>query len=103
MPLRWPLSPQAEMIDDHDLLVGVRFVMFDGQKRVICRASYEALTDRAKADGAHETTRETFMRCRPRIIQIASANYDNGEASPVVKSEQLTPAIPPVAPTGSPP
>ena len=91
MPLRRPLSAQADIVDDSNLLLGVRFAMFDHEKRVICRASYEALTDRAKADGADETTRETFIRYRERIEQIASTNYDDGEASPVVKSDQLTP------------
>lgn len=91
MPLRRPISAQADIIDDSNLLLRVRFAMFDGEKRVICRASYEALTDRANADRESETTRETFMRHRDRIEQIASANYDDGEALPVVKSHQLTP------------
>jgi hypothetical protein len=89
MPLRKPISAQADIIDDTDLLRGVRFAMYDGQKQVICTVSYEALGDRARADGARETTRETFVRCRSRIEQIASENYDSGEASPLVKSHEL--------------
>jgi hypothetical protein len=90
MPLRRPISTQADIVDDSNLLVGVRFTMFYGETRVICRASYEALTDRAKADDVSETTRETFMRYRDRIEEIASANYDDGENPPVVKSHELT-------------
>jgi hypothetical protein len=89
MPLRRPISAQADIIDDSNLLLGVRFAMFDHEKQVICRVSYEALTDRAKADGINETTRETFMRHRDRIEQIASTNYDAGEAAPLVKSHEL--------------
>jgi hypothetical protein len=91
MPLKRPVSTQADIVDDHNLLMGVRFAMFDGDQRIICRVSYEALTDRAGVDEAKETTRETFMRYRDRIERIASANYDNGENPPVVKSHQLTP------------
>ena len=89
MPLRRPISAQADIVDDSNLLRGVRFAMFDREKQVICTVSYEALTDRAKADGINETTRETFMRHRDRIEQIASRNYDTGETSPVVKSDEL--------------
>jgi hypothetical protein len=91
MPLRRPISAQADIIDDSDLLVGVRFAMFDGDKRVVCRVSYEALTDRASIDRITETPHETFMRFRDRIEQIASSNYDQGEKSPLVASHQLNP------------
>jgi hypothetical protein len=73
MPLRRPISTQADIVDDSDLLLGVRFAMFDGEKRVIWRVSYEALTDRANADDRKETTRETFLRWRNQIKQLVSS------------------------------
>jgi hypothetical protein len=53
MPLRRPISTQADIIDDSDLLLGVRFAMFDGDARIICRVSYEALTDQAYPSDRH--------------------------------------------------
>ena len=91
MPLRRPISSQADIVDDIDLMQGVRFAMYDGPKQVVCRVSYEALTERSRVDGVTETTRETFMRYRDRIEQIASANYDDGRVSPLVTGDQLTP------------
>jgi hypothetical protein len=94
MSLRWPINSQAELIDDFDLLSGIRFAMFDGDNRMVCRVSYQALLERAKIDGVpEETTRQTFMRHRNRIIELAIAKYEAGEVSPVIIAIDLTPGI----------
>jgi Protein of unknown function (DUF1488) len=84
MPLRRPISPQADFVDDFDLLMGVRFAMFDREKRVVCRVSYEALDE--ASTGSKETPHETFIRCRDSIEKIASARYDDCEEAPIVTS-----------------
>jgi hypothetical protein len=91
MPLRWPLSPQAEVIDDSDLFRGVLFAMFDGEKRVACSVSYEALSDRARLDqlSLSEGMKDIFLRNRARIAELASKNYDAGQEQPIVTSQQL--------------
>jgi hypothetical protein len=91
MPLRWPLSPQAEVIDDSDLFRGVLFAMFDGEKRVACSVSCEALSDRARLDrlSLSEGIKDIFLRNRARIAELASENYDAGQEQPLVTSQQL--------------
>lgn len=53
---------------------GVLFPMTDGNARIIYKVTYEALRERASADGSGETQDfvETFLKHRPRIEQIAS-------------------------------
>jgi hypothetical protein len=83
MPLKWPLSPQAQMIDDSDLTVGIVFAMVNGGKRIECRITQQALLELA-SPGGKETSRDTFNRCRQDIGDHASALYDDGEDSPVI-------------------
>jgi hypothetical protein len=87
----WPLSPQTEVIDDSDLFRGVLFAMFDGEKRIVCSVSYEALSDRARQDGLSlsEGIKDIFLRNRARIAELASRNYDEGQEQPLVTSQQL--------------
>lgn len=71
---------------------GIAFAMFDQEHRVLCFVTWAALLDRAAKDGTRQTdVRGTFDRYRLKIEQIASRNYDQGEARPVVRTEQLTP------------
>jgi hypothetical protein len=72
---------------------GILFPMADGTARIIYRVSYEALRDRATADGLGERfdAEETFHKHRPRIEQIASEKYDAGATERVVTTQELTP------------
>ena len=72
---------------------GVLFPMTDGKSRIVYRVTYEALQDRASADGggAAFDAVETFLKHRSRIEQIASEKYDAGVAERVVTTADLTP------------
>lgn len=87
MPLR---SAEPESFAD-ELYLGVSFAMFDGNQRVVCRATKAALEDRAAMDRLPETVLQTFQRCRQEIEAIASRHYDEGVCEPVVKSADLVP------------
>ncbi|MGP0085782.1 MAG: DUF1488 family protein [Steroidobacteraceae bacterium] len=79
--------------DPSDRFSGVDFPMADGKSRIIYRVSYEALQDRASADGtgAAFDAVETFLKHRGRIEQIASDKYDAGNPERVVTTAELTP------------
>ena len=69
----------------------------DTERTVLCKVSYEALRDRAAADGDGLSASETFERHRDRIEKIASdrydvANLDAGDrdgAEIIVRSQEL--------------
>jgi hypothetical protein len=86
MPLRWPINEQAKIVDDTNLVAGIRFAMFDGEQQVMCRVTAQALDDEAHAS---EGWRETFDRLRDKIGQVASDLYDNGDLSPVVTNSDV--------------
>ena len=70
----------------------VFFPMTDGNTRIVCRVSREALEDRASADGCGEILgypEEVFLTHRERIEQIASAKHDAGDAKHLVRSADL--------------
>ncbi|MBR0904152.1 DUF1488 family protein [Bradyrhizobium liaoningense] len=88
MPLVTDPSRDCEL----RLFEGIAFAMFDREHRVLCFVTWAALLDRAAKDGTRQTdVRGTFERYRWKIELIASGNYDQGEARPVVRTEQLTP------------
>ena len=71
---------------------GVQFPMTDGKNRIVFRVSYEALQDRASADGNGETDFvDTFLKHRSQIEQIASEKYDAGDTERLVTTADLTP------------
>jgi hypothetical protein len=90
---KMPLQRADDSYDASDRFSGVLFPMTDGKIRVVYRVSYEALQDRASADGSGATfdAVETFLKHRPRIEQIASEKYDAGVAERVVTTAELTP------------
>jgi len=69
------------------------------ESAVLCKASYEALCDRGKADGDGLSTHAVFERHRERIEKIASAKYEAGDfatgdgddATIVILTHELTP------------
>ncbi len=88
MPLITDPSRDTEL----QVFQGIAFAMFDREHRVLCFVTWAALLDRAAKDGTRQTdVRGTFERYRWKIEEIASRNYDQGEARPVVQTEQLTP------------
>jgi hypothetical protein len=69
---------------------GVKFAMFDEKKRVLCRASWEGLQDRAAQDHADQRdVGGTFKKYRTKIENVASEHYDRGEANPLVRSGEF--------------
>ena len=86
MPL---LSKQDEPFE-YDLY-GVAFVMADNDRRVICRATKEALDDRAATCGRFMSAVQAFERYRSEIEAVASAQYGRGVALPTIASEDLVP------------
>jgi len=58
-------------------LEGVRFMMRDGIKEVLCRVSLEALADRGNTTGLNAAG--VFESCRNEIERAASAKYDSGQ------------------------
>jgi hypothetical protein len=85
-----PLTPDPSGQFLVDGYVGVKFAMFDGKKRVLCRASWEGLQDRAALDHTNQSdVRGTFERCRTKIEAVASDHYDRGEANPLVRSGEF--------------
>jgi hypothetical protein len=68
----------------------VVFVMMDGDKRVVCRVSQEALEDAAGARNSTGRDRMSIFEAhRTRIIDIACRRYDAGEEKPRVKRADL--------------
>ena len=88
-----PLQRADDAYDSSDRFLGILFPMTDGKSRIIYRVSYEALQDRASADGSGATSDavETFLKHRSRIEQIASEKYDARIAERVVTTAELTP------------
>jgi Protein of unknown function (DUF1488) len=82
-----PLKPDPSKAIEIDGFVAVKFAMFDGGKRVICKASWIALQDRAALDKTDESdVRGTFEKYRAQIEKVASDRYDGGERNPLVDS-----------------
>jgi hypothetical protein len=72
------------------LFVGVKFAMFDQQKRVICQVSWEGLRERAARDNTdQDDLRGTFEKHRATIERAASDLYDRGERNPLVQFAQF--------------
>lgn len=87
-----PLTTDPSRFTELQLFEGITFAMFDSEQRVLCFVTWAALLDRAAKDGTRQTdVRGTFEQYRWKIELIASGNYDQGEARPVVRTEQLTP------------
>ncbi|QIO32401.1 DUF1488 family protein [Bradyrhizobium sp. 1(2017)] len=87
-----PLTTDPSRFTELQLFEGIAFAMFDSEQRVLCFVTWAALLDRAAKDGTRQTdVRGTFEQYRWKIELIASGNYDQGEAGPVVHTEQLTP------------
>jgi Protein of unknown function (DUF1488) len=88
-----PLQRADDAYDPSDSFSGVLFRMTDGRNIIVYRVSFEALQDRASADGGGATPDavETFLRHRTRIEQIASEKYDAGVAERIVTTAELTP------------
>jgi hypothetical protein len=85
-----PLTPDPSGEFLVDQFVGVRFAMFDDKTRVLCRASWEGMQDRAALDRVDQNdVRGTFERHRSAIEKVASNHYDSGEANPVVRSGEF--------------
>jgi hypothetical protein len=79
-----PDPSKAIEIESYD---GVKFAMFDGKKRVICKASWKALQDRAALDKTNQSdVRGTFEKYRAEIERVASDHYDRGKRIPLVES-----------------
>jgi hypothetical protein len=90
VPLRRPIAKEAFV--DESQLGWLYFDMYDDEEQVFCRVNSDALKIMAQSQSSpNETPRATFERCRERIEQIASDNYDKGEKSPWVKSHELIP------------
>jgi hypothetical protein len=83
-----PLTPTDEFLEQSG---DVLFAMCDGEKRVVCRVSGEALDD---VVGTRTSTSADRLKCfamhRDQIMKIASDQYDGGEAKPIVRSADLT-------------
>ena len=92
MPLR-----RESQLADPEKFVGVTFAMLDDKniKRVICRATYEALCDRAAKDVNGDDWLRAWHTHERNIEIIASANYDAGklliDGKVVVDTHELTP------------
>jgi hypothetical protein len=69
----------------------------DSARTLLAKVSYEALSDRAQADGDGLSAGQTFDRHRHRIEKIASDKYDAGDfaagdrdgAEIIVRSQEL--------------
>jgi hypothetical protein len=94
MPLR-----RESQLADPEKFVGVTFAMLDDKniKRVICRATYEALCDRAAKDVNGDDWLRAWHTHERNIEIIASANYDAGkllvDGKVVVDAHELTPLL----------
>ena len=85
-----PLTPDPSKAIEIDRFVAVRFAMFDGKKRVSCRARWAALQDRAALDQTDQNdVRGTFEKYRAEIEKVASDRYDRGELNPLVESGEF--------------
>ena len=78
MPL---IADRRHPINVTDLNV-VRFTMFNGERKVLCGVTYDALQDIAALDGLHEEPiGALFERFRSEVEFIASRKYDARERS----------------------
>ena len=69
----------------------VHFEMADGEKKVSCSVTAQALSDLAKRDDIRHTNNvEIFQACRAEIEVAASSLYDAGESSPRITPDRLT-------------
>jgi hypothetical protein len=91
-----PLRRESEYCHAEDQ-VGVTFIMIDdaGTNRVICRATFQALCDRAAQDGDRGNWKQAWNNHVLAIESLASANYDAGK--PLVHGQLLvdTPELTP--------
>ena len=63
-----PLTPDPSKAIEIDRFVAVRFAMFDGEKRVVCRVRWKGLQDRAALDQTDQRdVRGTFEKYRAEI------------------------------------
>ena len=82
---------------DREHHVGVTFVMVDDADahRIICRVTYEALCERAAADGKGNDWRAAWNDHMLAIEALANANYAAGKplvsGKLLVESRELTP------------
>jgi hypothetical protein len=85
-----PLTPDPSKQIQIESFVGVNFAMFDGKKRVVCRAEWKALQNRAALDKTDESdVHGTFQKYRAKIEKIASDHYDGSERFPLVRSGEF--------------
>ncbi len=85
-------------VTEPEKFVGVTFAMIDEKtkERIICRVTYEALTDRAQADGLTDAEwLKAWEQHQKSIAVLASTNYDNGKPriddQVIVDTDELTP------------
>jgi len=85
-----PLMPDPSGDFRVERYIGVKFAMFDGEKRVLCTASWEVLQDRAALDHAdQDDVGAIFKKHRTAIETVATAHCDGGETNPVVRTGQF--------------
>jgi len=85
-----PLTPDPSKAIEIDRFVAVRFAMFDGEKRVVCRVRWKGLQDRAALDQTDQRdVRGTFEKYRAEIEKVASDHYDRGALNPLVESGEF--------------
>ena len=74
------LRRESDVCEPHDH-AGVTFVMVDdaGTNRVVCRVTYEALCDRAAADGKGGDWLGAWNDHMLAIEALANANYKAGK------------------------
>src|ERR1700731_1923986 len=75
----------------------VDFWMEVGEKRVLCKVGYTALSERAIRDGLHLREGPAFKRYREEVERVASEKYDRGEitkhGSIVIADHDLVPSL----------
>ena len=84
-----PLIPTDECIEQ---MGDVHFAMMDGERRIVCRVSGEALDVATAASGGGPKATDAvkcFLKFRERIEKIASKKYDAGDRNPVVTTQDL--------------
>jgi Protein of unknown function (DUF1488) len=93
-----PLKRGTEESKIDYLLDCVIFFMVDSidGKRVVCRATHDALSDRGAADNPKLGWLDAWTKHRSDIEALASSNYDNGkpldDGMVIVDTGELTPS-----------
>ena len=70
--------PLERHIDDLTACDGIKFWMSDGERRVLCRVSHEALRDLADRVHFAGSDEKVFEAYRELVEQVASDAYDAG-------------------------